>query len=108
METYYNPSDLPRFGEVGERRPELYEAFSRWYSDTMAEGALSHKTKSLIALAVAHALQCPYCIDAWSVGAKNAGASLDELTEAIHVAAAIRGGSALVHGIQAINALDRE
>lgn len=108
MDTYYNPGDLPRFGEVGTRRPELYEAFNRWYNDTMAEGALSRKTKALMAMAVAHALQCPYCIDAWAVGARNAGASPDEITEAIHVASAIRGGATLVHGIQALNALDRE
>ncbi|MDP6359115.1 MAG: arsenosugar biosynthesis-associated peroxidase-like protein [Planctomycetota bacterium] len=108
MESYYDPDDLARFGEVGDHKPELYEAFNRWYSDTMAEGALPKKTKALIAMAVAHAVQCPYCIDAWAVGARNAGSSMDEITEALHVASAIRGGAALVHGVQAINAMERD
>ena len=108
METYYDPEDLARFGEMGDHRPELYEAFNRWYSDSMAEGALPKKTKALIAMAVAHAIQCPYCIDAWAVGAESAGATRDEITEAIHVASALRGGATLVHGLQAVNALDRD
>ena len=108
MESYYDPEDLGRFGEVGEHKPELYEAFNRWYQDTMAEGTLPKKTKALIAMAVAHAVQCPYCIDAWAVGARNSGATMDEITEAMHVASAIRGGASLVHGVQAINAMERE
>jgi len=108
METYYDPEDLARFGEIGDHRPELYEAFNRWYSDAMAEGVLPKKTKALIAMAVAHAIQCPYCIDAWAVGAQSAGATRDEITEAIHVASALRGGATLVHGLQAVNALDRD
>jgi 4-carboxymuconolactone decarboxylase len=106
-DTYYSPDDLPRFGEVGKSRPELFAAFDRWYNDVMAEGALPKKTKALIAMAVAHAVQCPYCIDAWAKGAASAGASRDEITEAVHVAAAIRGGAALVHGVQALDAIDR-
>jgi alkylhydroperoxidase/carboxymuconolactone decarboxylase family protein len=106
-DTYYSPHDLPRFGEVGRARPELFAAFDRWYNDVMAEGSLPRKTKALIAVAVAHAVQCPYCIDAWAKGADSAGAGLEEITEAIHVAAAIRGGAALVHGVQAIDALER-
>jgi len=107
-DSYYKPDQLPRFGEVGKSRPDLFAGFDRWYNDVMAEGALPRKTKSLIALAVAHAVQCPYCIDAWAVGAQRSGATRDEITEAIHVAAAIRGGAALVHGVQALDALDRE
>jgi alkylhydroperoxidase/carboxymuconolactone decarboxylase family protein len=64
------------------------------------EGALTVREKSLIALAVAHAVQCPYCIDAYTTGSLEAGADLDQMTEAVHVAAAIRGGASLVHGVQ--------
>lgn len=97
--SYYVREDLPRFGEVGESRPELFEAYQRWSNAVFAEGSLPAKTKQLIALAVAHALQCPYCIDAHTSGAAGAGATEDEVTEAIHVAAVIRGGAALVHGV---------
>ena len=107
-ETYYSPHDLPRFGEVGERRPELFEAYQEWSGRVFAEGALPSKTKHLIAVAVAHALQCAYCIDAHTQSSSGAGASLDELTEAIHVASVIRGGATLVHGVQALDALDRD
>jgi len=108
MESYYKPEDLHRFGEMGRHRRELYDKFSDWYNDCMAEGALSKKTKSLIALAVAHAIQCAYCIDHYAVESKDAGSSMDEMVEAIHVASSIRGGSSLIHGIQMLNALDRE
>jgi 4-carboxymuconolactone decarboxylase len=49
---------------------------------------------------VAHAVQCPYCIDAYSKDSLEKGADLDQMTEAVHVAAAIRGGATLVHGVQ--------
>jgi alkylhydroperoxidase/carboxymuconolactone decarboxylase family protein len=61
----------------------------------------------VIALAVAHAVQCPYCIDAYSKDALEQGVDLDEMTEAVHVAAAIRGGSSLLHGVQMRNHVER-
>ena len=67
------------------------------------DGALSAREKSLIALAVAHAVQCPYCIDAYSGDALEKGADVDQMTEAVHVASAIRGGASLVHGVQMRN-----
>jgi AhpD family alkylhydroperoxidase len=51
-------------------------------------------------LAVSHAVQCPYCIDAYSNECLSQGADLEEMTEAVHVATAIRGGASLVHGLQ--------
>jgi 4-carboxymuconolactone decarboxylase len=67
---------------------------------------LTAREKSLIALAVAHALQCPYCIDAYAQDALQKGSNVDEMMEAVHVAAAIRGGASLVHGVQTLNHLD--
>ena len=67
------------------------------------DGALSAREKSLIALAVAHAVQYPYCIDAYSADALDKGADMDQMTEAVHVASAIRGGASLVHGVQMRN-----
>ena len=102
-EHYYDAADLPRFPEIGQSCPELAEKFFDWYRAVFADGALSAREKSLIALAVAHAVQCPYCIDAYSRDALEKGADLEQMTEAVHVAAAIRGGASLVHGVQMRN-----
>ena len=99
-EHYYNAADLAKFPEVGRNCPDLAKKFFDWYTAVFADGALSAREKSLIALAVAHSVQCPYCIDAYSQDALEKGADLDQMTEALHVAAAIRGGASLVHGVQ--------
>jgi len=100
MDTYYHPRDLVRFAEVGDSVPELWSAFLAWYNAVFNDGALSAREKALIALAVAHTVQCPYCIDAYSVSCLEKGADIEHMTEALHVAAAIRGGATLVHGVQ--------
>lgn len=102
-ESYYHARDLKRFSEIGEHAPDLAQKFFDWYGAVFADGALSAREKSLIALSVAHALQCPYCIDAYSKDALEKGSDLEQMTEAVHVAAAIRGGAALVHGVQMRN-----
>lgn len=102
-DSYYHSKDLGRFAEMGKNRPELAAKFFDYYNAVFAEGALSEREKALIALAVAHAVQCPYCIDAYSQGALEKGADLDQMTEAVHVASAIRGGATLVHGVQMRN-----
>lgn len=104
---YYDAHDLARFGEIERGAPKLAEKFFDWYAAVFAEGALSAREKSLIALAVAHTVQCPYCIDAYSKDALEKGSNMDQMTEAVHVAAAIRGGSSLVHGVQMLNHVDR-
>lgn len=103
---YYHSHDLGKFGEIGRGAPELGKKFFEWYNAVFADGALTVREKSLIALAVAHAVQCPYCIDAYSKDALKQGSNLDEMTEAVHVAAAIRGGASLVHGVQMLNHVD--
>jgi alkylhydroperoxidase/carboxymuconolactone decarboxylase family protein len=102
-EQHYHRHDLTRFSEIGNNVPALAEKFFAWYTAVFADGALSAREKSLIALAVAHAVQCPYCIDAYSQDALEKGADLDQMTEAVHVSAAIRGGASLVHGVQMRN-----
>jgi alkylhydroperoxidase/carboxymuconolactone decarboxylase family protein len=97
---YYDREDLARFQEIGKNSPDLAAKFFEWYGAVFADGALSAREKSIVALAVAHAVQCPYCIDAYSRDALEKGADLDQMTEAVHVAAAIRGGASLVHGVQ--------
>ncbi len=61
----------------------------------------------MIALAVAHAVQCPYCIDAYTQTSLEKGADSEQMMEAIHVAGAIRGGTSLVHGIQMRNVAEK-
>ncbi len=101
--TYYNPEDLKKFGDISEFQPELAEKFFDYYGEVFKEGALSAREKSLIALAVSHAVQCPYCIDAYTSDALKKGSDEEQMMEAVHVAAAIKGGAALVHGVQMMN-----
>lgn len=100
MDTYYCPHDLDRFAEMGENRADLWAKFMEYYNAVFADGALSPREKALIALGVAHAVQCPYCIDAFTKASLQHGADLDQMTEAVHVANAIRGGASLAHGVQ--------
>jgi alkylhydroperoxidase/carboxymuconolactone decarboxylase family protein len=101
--TYYDPDDLAKFGSIGEFQQKFADKFFAYYGEVFKEGALSAKEKSLIALAVAHAVQCPYCIDAYSSDAYEKGYSEAEMMEAVHVAAAIKGGAVLAHGVQMMN-----
>lgn len=107
METYYNPDDLSKFEAIGKNAPKLAQKFFEYYGEVFSEGELSQREKSLIALAVAHAVQCPYCIDAYTKASLENGSNLTEMTEAVHVAAAIKGGAALVHGVQMRNIAEK-
>lgn len=107
MPGYYHEEDLPRFAEVGKNASELWNKFSQWYGAVFAEGALTEREKCLIALAVAHAVQCPYCIDAYTQSCLEKGSNLDQMTEAVHVAAAIRGGASMVHALQMRNVAEK-
>ena len=104
--SYYDPKDLKRFAEVGRFAPDLMKKFFDYYNAAVgADGALSRKTKALIALAVSHSEKCPYCIDAYTTACLEAGSNPEEMTEALHVAAAMRAGVSLVHGVQMHNCL---
>ena len=107
MDHYYHAHDLAKFGEIGNEAPELWQKFLEWYNAVFKAGALTEREKSLIALAVAHTVQCPYCIDAFSSGSLEKGATPEQMTEAVHVAAAIRGGASLVHGVQMRNRINK-
>ncbi len=105
--TYYDKDDLARFSEIGKHRPDLFEKFMAWYTACQEDGALTRREKALIGLAVAHALQCPYCIDAYAQNCLEAGSNIEQMTEAIHMASALRGGAALIHGLQAHKSVDK-
>ncbi len=107
MSDYYKADDLGRFSEIGRYSPELFKKFMDWYNSSLEAGSLSRREKVLIGLAVAHTVQCPYCIDAYTQSCLEEGMNLEHITEAVHVASAIKGGATLIHGIQAHNAADK-
>lgn len=94
--------------ELARRRqhdaPETHQAFLEFSKQVFAAGALDAKTKQLIAVAVAHVTQCPYCIRAHTKAAMRQGASEYELMEAIWVAAEMRAGGAYAHSLLALDA----
>jgi alkylhydroperoxidase/carboxymuconolactone decarboxylase family protein len=109
MPSYYLSEDLARFGEIAKTNPKLFDLFLNWYSTTMQKGALDEKTKKLIALAVAFAIQEPYCIDSYASACTDDGSiSPEEMAEAVNVAAVIRGGGTLAHWVQACNTVARK
>jgi alkylhydroperoxidase/carboxymuconolactone decarboxylase family protein len=106
MSNYYESKDLARFAEVGKFAPKHMEQFFQYYNGVVGQdGALTRREKALIALAVATAKQCPYCIDAFTTTCLETGSNPEQMTEALHVAAAMEAGMALVHGVQMQNAL---
>jgi len=88
-----------------ELAPEIYGAFRTFSQRVFADGALPSKTKQLIAVAVAHVTQCPYCIRGHTELALKAGASEQEIMEAIWVAAEMRAGAAYAHSVLALDTI---
>jgi AhpD family alkylhydroperoxidase len=103
-----NPqSHSPRSLAADRRRlaPAQAEAFKNFSQSVFAAGALSTKTKQLIAVAAAHVTQCPYCIRGHTAAAMDQGASPEEIMEAIWVAAEMRAGGAFAHSALAIETM---
>ena len=86
--------------------PGAENAFHEFSRQVFAAGALDPKTKQLIAVAVAHVTQCPYCIRGHTKGARHAGATEQEVMEAIWVAAEMRAGGAVAHSLIALEAME--
>jgi AhpD family alkylhydroperoxidase len=99
----------PAAKELAERRKELApkpgEAFKAFSRSVFAEGVLPKKTKQLIAVAVAHVTQCPYCIRGHTSAALQQGATAEEIMEAIWVAAEMRAGGAYAHSALALDVI---
>ena len=106
-ETYFDPKDLKKFKNITDWQEEYGKKFFDWYGTVFQEGALTEREKSLIALAVAHAIQCPYCIDAYSSTCLEKGADEEQMMEAVHVASAIKAGTTLVYGVQMMNKVNK-
>ena len=96
--------------ETSEKRaslaPDVHDAFHSFSASVFAEGALTEKTKQLIAVAVAHVTQCPYCIRGHTKLALKHGATEKEVMEAIWVAAEMRAGGAYAHAALAIDVMN--
>jgi AhpD family alkylhydroperoxidase len=105
-EALYKKSYLNRFNEFSSIGGEAFKAFGTFDVQAMKAGKLSVKEKELIAIAIAHVTGCPYCIEVHVKGAKKAGVTKEEMAEAIMVATALKAGSALAHGVNALNAYD--
>ncbi len=88
--------------------PESMKAWEDFSNTVFAEGALSEKSKHLIALAVAHVTQCPYCIRAHTKESMRTGASKEEMMEAIWVASEMRSGAALAHSALAMDEMEKD
>lgn len=101
----------PATRELSEKRaslaPEATEAFRNFSRTVFKEGALSEKTKQLIAVAVAHVTQCPYCIQGHTAQAIRKGASQEEIMEAIWVASEMRAGAAYAHAAIAVKEMEK-
>lgn len=102
----------PASKELARKRqqlaPEIQAAFDAFSARVFADGALPAKMKQLIAVAVAHVTQCPYCIRGHTKAALRRGATQQELMEAIWVAAEMRAGAAYAHAALSLSAMDEE
>jgi AhpD family alkylhydroperoxidase len=97
--------------ELADKRaslaPETMDAWTNFSKTVFKEGALPEKTKQLIAVAVAHVTQCPYCIRSHTKQAMRKGASKEEIMEAIWVASEMRAGAAYAHATIAIDEMEK-
>ncbi|BDG02314.1 carboxymuconolactone decarboxylase family protein [Anaeromyxobacter oryzae] len=106
MHDHIYPASTPELTKHRrELAPEIDRAFHEFSKAAFGEGALPRKVKQLIAVAVAHTTQCPYCIRAHTLGALRDGASEREIMEAIWVAAEMRAGAAFAHAAIALEAM---
>lgn len=98
---YFDRKHLKDFnkGIMREDSSENWDNFMKYYGGVFCQGALTEREKQLIALAVAHAIHCPYCIEAYTEACLSSGCSKEEMTEAVHVASALSAGAILANGV---------
>lgn len=106
-EELYNKSYFDRIDELNDLVPDIFKSFLNFDKLALADGKLTKKLKELIAIAVAHTTGCPYSIELHVKQGKSKDISKEEMSEAIMVATALKAGSALAHGVNALNAYDQ-
>jgi len=105
-ECFYSKKAIEKAAKMFKLKPEMMKAFLDFDGKVFAEGALSVKVKELAAVACAHITQCPYCIEGHTKRAKKAGATDEEIAEAIFVAVAMRAGGSMAHSCIAMGSLE--
>jgi AhpD family alkylhydroperoxidase len=105
MDQYYHGRSMKHLRTLRELKPDLFASFVDFDAKVFADGALDKKVKELIAIGTAHVTQCPFCIEAHTKRAKQAGATDAEIAEAVFVAMAMRAGAAWAHGAIAMETL---
>ncbi|WP_445293201.1 carboxymuconolactone decarboxylase family protein [Cytobacillus sp. FSL K6-0129] len=105
-DSLYQKSKIRRIGELGKSAAEANKTFFAFDKAALADGAITERTKEIIAVACAHVTGCPYCIEIHVGNAKKLGVSKEEITEAVLVATALKAGSAFAHGTHALNAYE--
>ena len=98
----FDMQNLKRMKDLSTAAAKAMETFSAFDRVALQDGAIPRKYKELMAVAVALTTQCPYCIDIHRDAARKAGASEEELAEAVFVSAALRAGAAVTHGTHVI------
>ncbi|OXM84805.1 carboxymuconolactone decarboxylase family protein [Paenibacillus rigui] len=110
MNSYYDRTHLEQIPELIRLAPEAAASFLQ-FEEQLYHGSTSKlpmRTKELIAVTVAHVTGCPYCIDVHVRKYKEQGGTMEEIVEALLVAAATRSGAILSHGVQALLAYNRQ
>ena len=108
QDSLYQKSYISRLPELKKLAPDTFKAFAEFDKLALSDGLIPKKVKELIAVAVAHVTGCPYCIEAHVTAYKRLEASKEEMAEAIMVATALKAGSAMAHGLNALQAFDGE
>jgi AhpD family alkylhydroperoxidase len=108
MSDYHQHDDLSLLPQLKELDREGFDGFVALDKTVgRSDGAVPQKYRELIAIGVALTTQCPYCLDVHTANAKKAGATRQELAETVHIAAALRAGAALTHGLLALKLFDK-
>lgn len=104
----YAKENIQNLTQIKNLAPEQSKAFTDFNAAVFKDGALSKKEKEIIAVAITHVTQCPYCMDAHTKNAKKAGATLEELAEAVFVTVSVEAGGVVTHSTHVHNAKDKE
>jgi AhpD family alkylhydroperoxidase len=105
-ECFYGKKDIEKAAKMFALKPDMMKAFLDFDAKVFAEGSINVKTKELVAVACAHITQCPYCIEGHTKRAKKAGATPEEIAEAVFVAVAMRAGGSMAHSCIAMGTLE--
>ena len=108
MADFHGVDCAKNFRKLRQLKPDMFKSFVDFDQTVFKDGAVSSKTKELMAITAAHVTQCPWCIDIHTKRAKEKGVSDEEIAEAVFVAMAMRAGAAFSHGAIAMAATEAE